>query len=644
MPRFRPTPMPTEHETEHASPSVGTILGWLIFPVLVAFLAGIALSDGGDGETAQPATSPRPWPGEVSAREVPLTEDSAPRAVLISFLGARADFLETYLVDGTMRNLALLAANGVLPEYVIGVSPASPTVSHLSLAAGSRPRQTGVVGEGLQPAVRSAAGRNATISVPPIWEWDAETSASEAVLFWPGASAADIGADDIFLDIAPLGKGSSVIELSLEAVEDPSSEWPASESPYYAGSTTLSDADGTELARILIAAIDSASDGVPRYEALACRLERGGETTPWLALDMGHAGELPIPGRPGASLTAVPLSLTETSDTMQARLYLAPAVQLLAQPAAMEEEILAQIGPAPAPPAVDDIALGILDAQTYRMLVERAFRWQADAALFIHGAYSPRIMALSFDMLARVGASVPDEEDPYSPALRAAYRTADRAVGHLLAQTDMGETVVAAGTPHGYLPFHRVLNLDVVLNEEGEEGRGAYAVFSNGGSAHIIIDLAGRELGGTIAPSHYEEYISRAVALLEPLTQGDSPPLSQILTPDGLHELGLDSPNSGDIFVQAAPGVRLAESDPTGARRREWEEEGIAFGYDATLPSMRGAFILAGHQVQPFGLIGPIHLVDIAPTLAAILDVEIPSSVEGRPLLELLSSSTQDSN
>lgn len=643
MSRFRPTLLPMEHETEDVSPSAGTILGWLILPILVAFLAGIALSDGGDGASVQPATSPRPWPGEVSAREVPLTADTAPRALLISFLGARADFLETYLVDGTMRNLALLAANGVLPEYVIGVSPASPRVSHLSLATGSRPHQTGVVGEGLQQAVRSAAGRMASSAVPPIWEWDAEASASEAVLFWPGASA-DIGDDDIFLDIAPLGIGSSVIELSLEAVEDPASEWPASESPYYAGRTTLSDADGPELARILIAAIDSTSGGAPRYDKLACRLERGGETTPWLALDMGHAGELPIPGRPGASLTVLPLSLTETSGAMQARLYLAPAVQLLAQPAALEEEIPAQIGPAAAPPATDDIALGKLDAQTYRMLVERAFHWQADAALFIHAAYSPRILALCFDMLARVEASVPDEEDPYAPALRAAYRTADRAVGNLLAQTDMAETVVAAGTPHGYLPYHRVLNLDAILNEEGEEGRGAYAVFSNGGSAHIVIDLAGREVGGTIAPSHYEEYIARAVSLLDPLTQGDSPPLSHILTPEGLHELGLESPNSGDLFVQAAPGVRLAENDPTGAGRPEWEEEGIAFGYDPALPAMRGAFILAGPQVQPFGLIGPIHLVDIAPTIAAILDMEIPSSVEGRPLLELLSPFAQDSN
>ena len=51
---------------------------------------------------------------------------------------------------------------------------------------------------------------------------------------------------------------------------------------------------------------------------------------------------------------------------------------------------------------------------------------------------------------------------------------------------------------------------------------------------------------------------------------------------------------------------------------------------------MRGFFVIAGRRVRPAGMIAPIYLIDIAPTMAILLNIETPNSVEGRALHEIL--------
>jgi len=51
---------------------------------------------------------------------------------------------------------------------------------------------------------------------------------------------------------------------------------------------------------------------------------------------------------------------------------------------------------------------------------------------------------------------------------------------------------------------------------------------------------------------------------------------------------------------------------------------------------MRGFFVLAGRGAADWGLIGALDLVDLAPTVGALVGLRPPEGVEGRVLRELL--------
>ncbi|MGC8827994.1 MAG: hypothetical protein ACP5TV_13445, partial [Anaerolineae bacterium] len=93
---------------------------------------------------------------------------------------------------------------------------------------------------------------------------------------------------------------------------------------------------------------------------------------------------------------------------------------------------------------------------------------------------------------------------------------------------------------------------------------------------------------------------------------------------------------AGDFWVQAVPGVALCAGGHSGEDRAWWEEAGLADGYSSDLPEMRGFFVLAGPGITPYGLVGPISLLDIAPTIGTLLHISVPDPVQGRPLTELM--------
>jgi predicted AlkP superfamily pyrophosphatase or phosphodiesterase len=57
-------------------------------------------------------------------------------------------------------------------------------------------------------------------------------------------------------------------------------------------------------------------------------------------------------------------------------------------------------------------------------------------------------------------------------------------------------------------------------------------------------------------------------------------------------------------------------------------------GYDAALPEMRSTFLIEGKGVPTARDIGSIDMRDIAPTLAALLGVQLPQA-QGKALLEV---------
>ncbi len=481
---------------------------WPAIVMAAAVLGGLFLAVlTGAAPPLPPAPTPAPWPGQVSTVMPADHTLTTRRALLIVLPGARPDFLATYITDGTMRNLALLAAGGVVPEYVTPVEPAVTVWNMASLVRGSRPRLAGLSGPG---------GLSASFSAPAIWSWDGGNELVDAVLFWP--------------------------------------------------------------------------EGEPDSGDIAITLPAG-----------PTAGE--------RAQDAVPLLHTV--------------------PAGLASAISSALGQPPAPPSAS------APADDFVERVYRRLDWQTRAAVWVWSNHSPHTMVIAFDTLALLAkAGLLSGEDVYDARTRAAYRRLDQALGALFAVVDMGQTVTAVGTTNGLLAYQRVLNLEAVL-KAGVPDLAAedYNMIITGGTALISIHPPAGS-----PPAVQTAYVEGVRQVLEGATAGGEPAVLRVAVGDAARQMGWVDAGPADLWVQAAPGAALRAGDPGGADRTWWEEAGFADGYSSDLPAMRGFFVLAGPGITPYGLIGPISLLDIAPTIGALLQIPIPDSVQGRPLTELMAA------
>lgn len=557
------------------------------------------------------------------------------RALLLTFPGARADLVEPYLVDGTMRYLALLASNGVVAEYMVGVDPPAPAVSHISLATGSRPRATGIVGERFrrlgQPLEPASQAADAPSNVPPIWAWDPRQDQPDALLFWPAAGVADSAPLALQLS-APLAAPAS-LRVDLGATPWPTNTLPASFSPPRAGRAPIKDDRGQTLAVLAVALIDSSNDDIVGYNSVELALLDPQESRPPAFQSAAHGAwtVLALPGRPTAGIAFKVGRLDSTTLTIEQ----SAAIELTSRPAELAGEVVSHLGPpVPAPERAG------LQPADYLALAGRRLQWQAATIGYVQERYAPRLTLASLDVIGLASSvAIPATPiDPYEPRLRSVYQMADQALGRLLAGLDLSRATIVIGSPYGYAGADVAVNVSALLDKLAPPagGRRLFAVYSSGGMAHIVLNLVDREPAGSIGPGEYNRLLIELSKRLSEFTLDGRPVFERVLAGDERRPIGLDSPNSGDIIVQAAPGVLLVESDPGGQKRLSWPVKEAATGYSARQPAMRGFLVMAGPPVAARGLVEPVELVDVAPTLAEILGMHIPPAVEGRPLRELL--------
>ena len=81
----------------------------------------------------------------------------------------------------------------------------------------------------------------------------------------------------------------------------------------------------------------------------------------------------------------------------------------------------------------------------------------------------------------------------------------------------------------------------------------------------------------------------------------------------------------------AAPGYSLGGSAslPLMAASRTYRG---THGHCPDEPAMLASFVASGSGIRPLGTIPVIRMVDIAPTIAALLGVELPEA-EGNPIM-----------
>jgi len=198
---------------------------------------------------------------------------------------------------------------------------------------------------------------------------------------------------------------------------------------------------------------------------------------------------------------------------------------------------------------------------------------------------------------------------PGSKQVHAALRSQDRALERLVKGLE-SRGVLEAGTllvvsDHGMAAVHRHIDLKAEFREAGLEA----SVFGGGGIATVAVP-------GGAARADRVAAVARSHDLIAIRPGSDS------------EGLPLDNPRFGDLVVLAPLGTAISSRGGPPMRG--------SHGYLPTEPSMGALLIAAGRGVRPGTVLGTVRTIDVAPTVLALLGIDPPPSMQGRPIAGLV--------
>jgi 2',3'-cyclic-nucleotide 2'-phosphodiesterase (5'-nucleotidase family)/predicted AlkP superfamily phosphohydrolase/phosphomutase len=243
--------------------------------------------------------------------------------------------------------------------------------------------------------------------------------------------------------------------------------------------------------------------------------------------------------------------------------------------------------------------------------------------------------------------------------IQSAYAEADETLA--LGRELMGEddTTVFASSDHGFAPQWYAVNAPKVLSDAGlqspEQPSNCRAAATTnqakacwaGGTAQIYVNLAGRDPGGTVPAANYETVRNQIVAAFENLTDPANPGaqvVEDVLLKEELRDVdGSDSlhpSRSGDVVVVLRPPYQFDAATPG-----QLIAFSQFFGQHGYLPdlvdlehnvNMHGTFVAAGPGIRRQDPVAGIRAVDVAPTIAFLMDIPGPQNARGRIMTELV--------
>ncbi len=215
---------------------------------------------------------------------------------------------------------------------------------------------------------------------------------------------------------------------------------------------------------------------------------------------------------------------------------------------------------------------------------------------------------------------------PDTPPARKTLEGIDALIGQLVAvaQQVHPDGVVAVVSDHGFAPVQQDVNLyrpfieaGLITLQNGKVTDWKAVPWNDGGSAAIVLrDPADAAVKAKVAELLQQLQADPRYAIAQVLdhdqlvARGGTPQASWFV----LFKLGSEMAGSPEVDVDSPSRLRGMH------------------GYDATLPEMRSTFLIAGKDVPAGRNLGSIDMRDIAPTLAALMDVKLPQA-QGHALL-----------
>ena len=250
------------------------------------------------------------------------------------------------------------------------------------------------------------------------------------------------------------------------------------------------------------------------------------------------------------------------------------------------------------------------------------------------GRFAVRLLERTHPAFMTVYLTALDHEQhasgPFSRASIATLERIDTIVGRLVdaaEQSGVGRAVVCVVSDHGFARTDHDVNLLVPFRSAA-----LLRFISDSSTAPTAWDATVWPAGGSVAIMLRDrsDTLARNVAhgLLEALARDTSSGVARIVDARTLHERG-GFPDA-DWLVDLKPGYKFGSA--TRGPLVTAANVGGTHGYWPDLTEMNASFFIAGAGIASGHNLGVIDMRDVAPTLAALLRVHLPSA-EGRDLL-----------
>lgn len=171
-----------------------------------------------------------------------------------------------------------------------------------------------------------------------------------------------------------------------------------------------------------------------------------------------------------------------------------------------------------------------------------------------------------------------------------------------------------------------------------------------GGTAQIYLNLRGRDTPGAVDQAERDTTLRRVVEAFARLRDGDQAVVDRILLREELTRVKIGGvvqtiaheTRTGDVVVVLRPPYQFDAATPGQA-----VADAPFFGQHGFWPdlvdlrrniNMRAAFIAAGPGIKAGEVVPGVAMVDLAPTLAALLGIPAPARAQGRVLREIFAS------
>ncbi len=253
------------------------------------------------------------------------------------------------------------------------------------------------------------------------------------------------------------------------------------------------------------------------------------------------------------------------------------------------------------------VSVADLDNFTKSNILFRDQIW-TDAAVYLIAAHKPNLLLVHFLTLD----STHHQYGPGTPAATAAIAFLDSCVARIteaIRVADMAErSTVIVVSDHGFKKFTKQVRPAVALAAAGL-AKSVY-VMPEGGSAYLYFD-----------PMQSAK-VAKALEGVEGI--------DKIIGPEGFAALGLPQPDKDpqmyQLLLTAKDGYSFSGSTG-GPVTSETLPQAGSHGYLATDPDMDAIFIASGYGVRAGTRdLGKIANIDVAPTIAKLLGVSLPSS------------------